>query len=303
VTRILTDEAIRAQLDAPSAIAWMREALLAEHHGRLVAPPRTHTELGNGRLVFTTGSMPGEWFGYRSYDTFGTRPGEQVVVVHGAADGRVRGIAVGNELGPRRVGAIGGVAADALADPAADSLAIIGTGRQAWAQLWALSTVRDLAAVWIYSRDPQRRDAFASRARSELGVPARSSAGVQEAVDGAEMIVLATSSPSPVLSAGWVRPGAYVTTLGPKQVGSTEFDLDLVSAADVLVTDSMAQIGAYAPPNALTGTPHEGRLTALGAVLAGAAPGRQHAERVMFFSVGLAGTEVFLLSKLLDRAP
>ncbi|GAB3741564.1 hypothetical protein [Microlunatus parietis] len=47
------------------------------------------------------------------------------MVVQDLAGGRVRGIATGTELGPRRTGAIGGVAADLLARPDAATLALI----------------------------------------------------------------------------------------------------------------------------------------------------------------------------------
>ncbi len=300
-TTVLEDKDIAELLTAERATSWMREALLAEHARRLVAPPRVHTDVGTGRLVFTTGSLRGEWFGYRSYDTLDVHPGEQVVVVHDATDGRVRGLAIGNELGPRRVGAIGGIAADTLASADADTLGLIGTGNQAWRQLWAISTVRRLSSVRVFSRTPELREAFAERARHELGISVEPVAGAREAVDGAAIVVLATSSATPVIQADWVAPGAFVTTLGPKQVGRAEFDRELVESADVAVTDSVGQVAAYDPPNILHGTSHEQRLTSLGAVLAGDAPGRtSEGQRTLFLSVGLAGTEVFLLNRLLD---
>ena len=122
-------------------------------------------------------------------------------------------------------------------------------------------------------------------------------------MDGADLVVLATSSASPVIDSGWISPGCYVTTVGPKQVGRAEFPLDLVARADVAVTDSLAQIPAYDPPNILAGTPHARRLTLLGAILAGDARGRtSHDQVIVFCSVGLAGTETYLLDRLV-RAP
>jgi ornithine cyclodeaminase/alanine dehydrogenase-like protein (mu-crystallin family) len=297
---VLTDADVRRLLTPERAIEWMREALVAEHRGQLQSPPRVHTDLGSGRLVFTTGSVAGMWFGYRSYDTFGLEPGEQVVVVHNAADGRVRGIAVGNELGSRRVGAIGGVAADLLAHPDSSSLAIVGTGIQAWAQLCAVSAVRDLAEIRVHSRSPERRRAFVARAQSELGLTAHAVPDARDAVEGAHIVVLATNSPTPVIDADWLAGGIYITTVGPKQVGHAEFDTDLVAACDTVFTDSVSQISAYDPPNILVGTTQEHRLRSLGAVLAGDTPGRTSAEqRILFCSVGLAGTESFLLDRLL----
>jgi hypothetical protein len=89
-----------------------------------------------------------------------------------------------------------------------------------------------------------------------------------------------------------------VTTLGPKQHGRAEFGLDLPAAAALLVTDSIAQISAYDPPNVLVGTDYLARLVSLGAVRAGEVGIPAGNGISLFFSVGLAGTEVFLLDRL-----
>ena len=139
---VLTDDQLREVVAAGDAVEWMRQAVLEVEGGRLHAPARAYTELGEGRLVFTTGALAGEWFGYRSYDTFDVDPGEQIVVVQSSDTGRVRGIAVGNALGQMRTGALGGLAADLLARPAATKVGVIGSGNQAWSQIWAITAVR-----------------------------------------------------------------------------------------------------------------------------------------------------------------
>ncbi|HET6988885.1 MAG TPA: ornithine cyclodeaminase family protein [Kribbella sp.] len=301
MVKVLTDDDIRDRLTPADAVAWTREAILAAHAGRLHTPPRVHAELGDGNLVFTTGALTGEWYGYRSYDTFATDPGSQLVVVQDWHTGSVRGVAIGNELGPRRVGAIGAVAVDALANPEATTLGLIGTGTQAWAQLWAIATVRPLASVAVFSRDPARRNAFAARVAGELALTTIAAESARDAVENRDIVVLATNSPVPVIEAEWIAPGAFVTTLGPKLVGRAEFGPDLVARADVAVTDSVEQTRAYDPPFVLVGTPQHERLRSLGAVLAGAAPGRTSPEQTaVFCSVGLAGTEAYLLARLVD---
>src|SRR5262245_12499755 len=119
MAQVWHDAEIAERLSATAAVRWIGEAVDAHHRGELTAPPRVHTDLGDGRLVFTTGRLRGSWFGYRSYETMPGNPGAQVTVVHDESSGRVRAVAIGNELGPRRVGAIGAVAADALAPPGA----------------------------------------------------------------------------------------------------------------------------------------------------------------------------------------
>ena len=90
MTVILYDDDIRSRLDARDAVRWMGEAIDANNRGDLVAPPRVHADLGDGRIVFTTGRLRGSWFGYRSYDTFPTEPGSQLVAVHDESSGEMR---------------------------------------------------------------------------------------------------------------------------------------------------------------------------------------------------------------------
>lgn len=295
---ILSDDEVRSRLTATDAVRWMGEAIDAHHRGDLVAPPRTQAELGEGRVVFTAGHLRGAWFGYRSYATLPSPAGDQLVVVHDEGTGAVRAIAVGREIGPRRTGAIGAVAADALAPPTATVAAIIGAGAQALTQLWALSAIRNLNEVRIFSRDRVRRDAFVAEAETLTTVPCRSASSAQSAVDGADIVILATTSTSPVIETAWLAAGAYVSSLGPKQLGLAEFDADLVAQAAMIVTDSLAQVDAYGPPSVLATTPQRERLASLGAVRAGEVA-RPDSERItLFLSVGLAGTEVYLLDRL-----
>ncbi|MEE6261089.1 ornithine cyclodeaminase family protein [Plantactinospora sonchi] len=299
MTVLLTDAEVAARLDAGTAVAAIRDALLAAEQGRLLAPPRVAAPLGGGRIVLTAGHLRDDWYGFRSYDTFDRPDGEQLVVLHDAATGRVRAIAVGEEIGSRRTGALGGVAVDALARPDAATVGVIGAGRQAWTQLWAIAAVRPLREVTVFSRTPAGREKLVARVEAELGVRARAVADPGRAVRDRDVVVLATTSPTPVLSAAELSPGCHVNLVGYKQVGRAEFGVDLLDRADVLATDSPAQAGAYEPPMLAAVEPYAGRLRSLGAVLAGTRPGRSTADQVtVFCSVGLAGSEVFLLDRL-----
>jgi ornithine cyclodeaminase len=297
VVTVLDDNDIIERLRPADAVRWIGDAIDAHHRGELIAPARRHADLSAGRLVFTAGRLRGSWFGYRSYDTFATTSDSQVVVVHDEASGQLQAIAVGVELGTRRVGAIGAVAVDVLAPPTAGVVAIIGTGTQAYAQLWALGAVRELREVRVYSRGAERRSSFAERAAPLVAGRCRPVVDARTAVDGAEIVILATNSATPVVDARWLAPGTHVTTLGPKQQGRAEFGPDLPAIASTLVTDSVDQIDAYDPPNVLAGTPYRQRLVSLGEVRSGVAPLPPHGISV-FFSVGLAGTEAYLLHQL-----
>ncbi|MEU4675883.1 ornithine cyclodeaminase family protein [Micromonospora sp. NPDC023737] len=299
MTLFYSDAEVSAALDAATTVDAMRAALLAAYEGRLAAPPRASASLDGGRMVLTAGHLIGEWYGYRSYDTFGHPDSQQLVVLHDGRTGAVRAVAVGEELGSRRTGGLGGVAVDVLARPDAATVGVIGSGRQAWTQVWATAAVRPVREVTVYSRSAARREAFAARVRTELGIAARAVDDSARAVAGRDVVVLATTSPTTVVDAADISPGTHVNAVGFKQRDRAEFGPDLLAAADVLATDSPAQAGAYTPPMLAAEPPHAERLRDLAAVLAGAEPGRTDPEQIsVFCSVGLGGTEVFLLDRL-----
>ncbi len=299
---VLDDADVRRLLDPGTAIAAVRESLAAHQAGGLLAPARLHAGLGGGELYFTVGRLVGTAYGFRAYDTMPTSDGDQITAVYDDTTGRLIGAITGDFLGAARTGAIGAVAVDVLARPDAGSLGLIGSGRQAWTQLWAIHAVRTLREVRVFSRDAGRREAFAQRARDELGLPASAVADPRDAVWRADIVVLATSSRQPVIETGWVSSGAHVTTLGPKLKGGNECPADLADRADVIVTDSLAQVGAYAGPFFL-GPPAAERMVALGAEVAGAAKARESSEQItLFCSVGLAGTEIAVGAALLRAA-
>ncbi len=283
-------------LSAADAVSAMREAVLLTGDGRLSAPPRVRAQLDDLDYVFTVGGVSGGPAGFRAYRV-GEPAGDQLVAVWND-DGELECVVVGDELGGRRTGALGAVAADALARADAETVAVIGSGRQAWTQLWALRAVRRVGTVRIYSRDTTRRSRFAENVTRELGLAAEAVDGAGEAVRGADVIILATRSASPVIDATDVAAGTHVITVGPKTLDGHETPLELVDRARLITCDSPDQATAYGAPFFID----RGALVELSAVISGRHPGRQSPEEVtLHCSVGLAGTEVILAKRVLDQ--
>lgn len=292
--RILFDDDVRARLGAGDAVQAARRALVDAYRGTLAAPPRLHAVLGENALVFTAGGYADGPVGFRVYGLWPGDSDQAVLVWDG--DGRLRGCVVGHELGARRTGALGGVAVDALARPDASVVGIVGSGAQAWAQLWAISSVRRPSHVRVFSPTSENREAFARRATAELGLNAAACETAEEVVVGAEVVVLATRSKRPVVEAGWIGPGTHVTTVGPKLASAHETPPELADAAHVLVSDSPEQAAAYDAPFFT-----QRELTHLGAVVAGDRPGRSSEDEItLYCSTGLAGSELVLADALLQ---
>ena len=193
-----------------------------------------------------------------------------------------------------RTAAVSAVATQHLASPDASVLAIIGSGVQAHSHLEALRLVRNFREVRVWS--PRRAAAFAK----EHGVRAASSA--EEAVRGADVVVTATTSPTPVLSGGWLSPGAHINAVGAPRLDWRELDDEVLGRSLVYVDSREAALGESGDVIAA------GEIFAeIGEVVSGAKPGRRSAEEITLFkSLGLAVEDVataeLVYHKALDGA-
>jgi ornithine cyclodeaminase len=303
---ILTDSEVLALADMGAAIEAVGRAFEARAAGTLVAPARHGVAFpGLGDLIFTIGGVTGSTAlaGFRVYDTFdtGDAPHTQIVAVWDAKGGALQGIILGERLGDLRTGAIGGVAIRHMARSDAESVGIIGSGAQARTQIAAAAAVRCLRTVRVYSRNAENRRAFATEMGKKLDLDISPVGAAREAVVGADIVICATSSDTPVMEAGWLAPGAHVNMLGRKTRDRHELGLDVAERAAVIATDSPAQTRAYDAPFFLEGTPALARMVDLADLVAGRATGRPSPDAVtLFCSVGLAGTEVLVGAAVLE---
>ncbi|MFI0466719.1 ornithine cyclodeaminase family protein [Saccharopolyspora sp. 5N102] len=213
------------------------------------------------------------------------------VLVLDAATGRPVATMQATALTGIRTAAGSAVAADALAVPDADELAILGSGVQARAHARAIARVRELREIRICSRDAARREDAAEELAAELGIAVRAVASAGEAVREASLIAACTLSAEPVVPTAAVAAGATVISVGSFEHHRCEVDAELIRRAGAVVVDEVGTAATHAGPivRALErGDIERAQLRAFGAVLLGEAPGRVSAGEVVFYnSVGL----------------
>jgi ornithine cyclodeaminase/alanine dehydrogenase-like protein (mu-crystallin family) len=194
-----------------------------------------------------------------------------------------------------RTAAVSAVATRVLARSDARVLAILGAGVQGRSHLAALPGVRDFEEVRVYSPSSERARALAD-GRATVA------ASAEDAVRGADVVVLATSSREPVISRDWLAPGAHVNA-----VTSRELDVATVAAC-ALFCDSRESLrneaGEYRlaiEQGAIGGEDHV--RAELGEVLAGLAPGRSDPQELTVFrSLGLAVEDLAAAERAVARA-
>jgi ornithine cyclodeaminase len=302
MTTVLTDADLERLPTMKIALGTMERAFQMSARGELISPPRHHVSFGKfGDLVFTIGGSIGNEpaAGFRAYDTFGGGDRTQIVAVWSAASAELQGIVLGRRLGEIRTGAIGGIAIKYMSAPDANQLGLIGTGHQARTQLEAAASVRDLELVRVYSRAPEKRSAFAAEMQRRLNMEVRPVESAQAAVEAADIVICATTSPVPVLATEWLKPGTHINAVGPKTRNAHELGADIADKVDIVATDSVEQIQAFSEPFFLADEFSEDRVIDLADIVAGRTEIREQAQQTtLFCSTGLAGTEVLLASEV-----
>src|SRR5439155_15198630 len=105
----------------------------------------------------------------------------------------------------------------------------------------ALKAVGMLNELSVFARDRARLDAFCATLRGELRAPVRAAASAHAAVAGADIVVTATNSATPVLMNDWLAPGAHVNAIGANAANRRELDPAIVLRASLVVTDDIEQ--------------------------------------------------------------
>jgi ornithine cyclodeaminase len=316
--RLLTEDDVKAVLTMSDLIETMTSALQRFSTGGVVQPVRSVVTV-NPHAFF--GVMPAYVHsatpsGERSDESLGAklvtvfeRNTERGLPTHLASialldpqTGALRALLDGRYITESRTAAVSAVTSRLLARKNAGALAIIGSGVQARSHFEALSHVHRLRHVTVWSPTRERRDAFVNwcqtsvQHRSDTGVtPVKAVNHAGEAIVGADLIVLATSSPTPVIESNWVKPGAHVMSVGACRPNQREMDPELVERGRLFVDSRAAAL--VESGDVVIGI-HEGRFTADHIIaeigdLVGGAPGRRADNDVTIFkSLGLAVEDV-----------
>ena len=283
---------VRRRLDPDATRAAVREAMIALSDGRVRQNLRSFIGLGEGRTFAMMPAALGERaaFGAKLVSVFhdgaGRKAHEGVVVLFDGADGAPICIADAGEVTAIRTPAASAAATDALARSDADSLAVLGLGRQAMDHIAALARVRPLRAVRVWGRDAARAQAFAAEATRETGLRVQAVADAERAVTDAAIVCTVTGATDPILKGAWLSPGAHVNLVGSSGPGQAEADADVVTRGRFIADHRehvLAHGGEYLRAKA-AGLVDESAIAAeIGEVYAATAPGRTSPDQITVY--------------------
>lgn len=216
-------------------IGLMRSAFEGLRDGSAQSQPRRRLILKTGSVLHSMAGAQGEYFGTKFYSTNPKHGAHFFFVLYDATTANPLALLEANYLGQIRTGAASGYATDLMANPAAKSVGVIGSGFQARSQVDAIRAVRPIEEVRVWSRNPDKMRAFASE------MDAKPADSAEAAVRGTHIVVTATNSKEPVLAMEWIRPGTHINAMGSNAANRRELPADLVLHAGTIAVDSMEQ--------------------------------------------------------------
>ncbi len=274
------EETLR-QLSAGEILQPLRTVLpVSKHHGFFAVMPARTSALGAKLVTF-----------YPRNKSIHTH--HAVIMLFRPKTGEPLAVMDGRLITEMRTAAVSAVATKWLAREDAHVLAILGSGVQARSHLEALRLVRDFREVRVWS--PRNAGEFAKK------FAVRPASSAEEAVRGADVVVVATAATTPVLHGEWLQPGTHTNAVGATRPDWRELDDELLRRATIYVESREAASKESGDVIAAKKS-----VVEIGEIIAGNKHGRQSAgEFTLFKSVGVAVEDIaaaeLVLKQKLER--
>jgi len=216
------------------------ESAFADHgRGQVQMPPKVYITLPDGDFRTMPAYLPS--LGIAGVKIVNVHPGNParglptvmaLTVILDIGTGRPVAVINATRLTDMRTGAAGAVACKYLSPKKEVVLGVVGTGRQAEAQVAAISRELKIRQIKVWSRDPGHVRRFADRFMEFPCV-----AAPVEKVCDCDVLVTTTPSRSPIVRDEWIHEGTHINAIGADAPGKEELDPAILRRAQVFVDD------------------------------------------------------------------
>jgi len=249
--RLVTEGEIKGLIDWKETVEAVERSLAAFSSGKVISPEVVNLDLPQfqGEVHIKSAYVPGEEFyvikiasGFYQNPAQGLPVGNGLMLIFEAKTGRPQGILFDNGyLTEMRTGAAGGVAAKYLAREKISIAGLIGAGSQARFQLRALMEVRQPAEIRVWSRELAHARALIEEMKPLCSAECIAVGSPAEAVGGADLVITATPSRTPLVKSSWLKRGVHITAVGSDGPEKQELEPGVLAAADLIYCDSIKQ--------------------------------------------------------------
>ena len=202
-----------------------------------------------------------------------------------------------------RTAAADAIAVDYLSRKNASVLGVIGAGHQAEHEIRAISEVRELDKIKIFTRSKKRAAWMAGRIEDMDTAITFTTA--EQAVRGSDIICTVTPSTEAIVLSEWVAEGTHISAMGSDGRGKKELDTGIIARARWFADLPEQSIGIgefqHAYAEGIISSPSE--ICPIGLVTQNIAAGRKsESEITVFDSSGIAIQDLSIARLVLDAA-
>lgn len=262
-----------------------------------LAGPRLSSGSGKHRLVISPDPALGPAARLYAGERADRDCADDLIVVYQPGTGRLEGLFIGAEIGRWRVGALSAIALKRLMPKRVAKVALFGCGGQARAQAHALTVSARPDLVMVVGRDAKKTQGFCESLAEETKLSLLPASNARSALVGAEVVITATSSESPLFEADECEPNATIIHIGSKTATGSEISAAIYAGADLIVTDAPAELAALEQNTVLHAA---GRLSADVVPLTASFDPLRLTGRKIYLSLGLCGAESVIARQLCE---
>lgn len=302
---VLSEQEVQRLIDIDELIAALKQAHVQYSTGKAVMPVRLVVPLPQiqGRIT----SMPGfltddKALGMKIVTSFQENPKKDLpailatIFLFSAETGKIIATMDGSYITAIRTACASAVATEALANPRTPVLGILGAGVQARAHIQALSRVRKLECIRLYSPSGTSAAGIKKEMAPRLNCAIEVAHNAESVVREADLLVTVTTAKEPILKFEWLKPGVHINAVGSHRPDLREIDGPTLAHATIIV-DSREAIMAECGDILLAlkeKTIGEGAIHAeIGEVLARTKAARKNSDEITLYkSVGIAIQDV-----------
>jgi len=311
---VLSAAEVREILDVDLAIESQRTAFDELGKGRAMLPPRLLIDGAEDSVSFCYAArLAPEGAAVCKFGSVnpanasrGLATISALITVLDPVDGRPVAIMDGTSVTTIRTSAASAVAVQALANPDATSLAILGTGVQAEAHVRAISRVLALTSVRIWGTNAATCAALVQALDEQYAFEVTQAPTPEQAVRDADVVACCTTSSDPVIATDWLAEGSLVISIGSFTPTRCEVPADLLTRADAVVVDDIDTAIEHAGPivaGIASGLLAKDELISLGEVVAGSRRARHKPSDIVYYnSVGIGVQDAAAAVVIVDAA-
>jgi ornithine cyclodeaminase len=198
------------------------------------------------------------------------------------------------------------MATEALANPRTPVLGILGAGVQARAHIRALSRVRTIECIRLYSPSGTSAVAIKKEMAPQLNCTIEVVESAESAVRDADLLVTVTTAKEPIVKFEWLKPGVHINAVGSHRPDSREIDGATLARATIVVDSReaiMTECGDILLALQENSIGENAIHAEIGEVLAGTKAARKNsAEITLYKSVGIAIQDVAAANLVYGKA-